>query len=33
MSDKNRKESIVQIACCQMEPYVGKKSDNLKKKH
>ena len=31
MSDKNRKESIVQIACCQMEPYVGKKSDNLKK--
>ena len=31
MSDKNRKESIVQIACCQMEPYVGKKFDNLKK--
>ena len=31
MSDKNRKESIVQIACCQMEQYVGKKSDNLKK--
>jgi len=31
MSEKNRKESIVQIACCQMEPYVGKKSDNLKK--
>ena len=31
MSDKHRKESIVKIACCQMEPIVGKKSDNLKK--
>ena len=31
MSDKHRKESIVKIACCQMEPIVGNKSDNLKK--
>ena len=31
MSDKDRKESIVKIACCQMEPIVGNKSDNLKK--
>ena len=31
MSDKHRKESIVKIACCQMEPIVGKKSDNLNK--
>ena len=31
MSDKHRKESIVKIACCQMEPIVGRKSDNLKK--
>ena len=31
MSDKHRKESIVKIACCQMEPIVGKKSDNLRK--
>ena len=31
MGDKHRKESIVKIACCQMEPIVGNKSDNLKK--
>ena len=31
MSDKHRKESILKIACCQMEPIVGNKSDNLKK--
>ena len=31
MSDKHRKESIVKIACCQMEPIVGKKSENLNK--
>ena len=31
MSEKHRKESIVKIACCQMEPIVGNKSDNLKK--
>jgi len=31
MADKHRKESIVNIACCQMEPIVGKKSDNLNK--